>query len=750
MALPAPSPTAKGLDNFTRAGYLTTMVPWSQVQQTVRNGKLHSIVFLVVMASGLFLRLAYLAEVRHEPDFRLPGIDAKYHDYWARALVSGDWTPPEGKPDPEIQRHPYFRPPGYPFFLALLYRITHGSYLWSRALQMAMGLASAALAFGMGRRWFGLRMGMIWGTLTAFYWAFPYYESQYLEPPLLVLLGLLAWAAAGFWTERFRAGPMLAAGALWGLYALVRPNVLPWIPVFAAWIWWVARRRRQPARTAWSGILALGLGVACAIAPATWRNYRTTGERVLISTNGGINLLIGNNAQAQGTVQSDIAGYGFFGTSFDYPVLIQALAQKIGAPVSHAQASRIFARDAWKSIRAEPSRILRLMGLKTLLFWGPMEVGNNKEDDVERAQSRVLRWIPGSFSAVLALFLVGAGLAAWRGVHRKRGGISAVENGRAEELGAGFLLFIAVFFASYLPFFVAGRYRVPLVPFMLPFGAGLLAAAWDWFRQRNWRALLVAAWAVAGTYAVVGRNYTSLRPDAARWHFDRAVALAAQGQTLDAEAEYERVLQIHPDYSLAHFNLGSLLANQGRRAEAKPHFEEAVRLYPGYLPAQLNLGLVCFELGEKDRALQVLQSYLEQVPDHPAANYFVGQILAARRQPRAARDRFAAALRADPDNPDALNSLAWLLATTPDDAVRNGAEAVRLAQRACELTGQRHPAYLDTLAAAQAEAGRFAEAADLARQAGELLPANAPAGVRAGIHAREERYRQGQPWREPD
>ncbi len=720
----------------------------NEVQPNLCNGKMHFIFLLIVMTCALFLRWAYLAEVRHEPDFRLPGIDAKYHDYWARALVSGDWTPPEGKPDPEIQRHPYFRPPGYPFFLALLYRIAHGSYLWSRALQMALGLASVALAFGMGRRWFDARVGSIWCALMAFYWVFPYYESQFLEPPLLVFLGLLAWTAAGFWTERFHARSMLASGALWGLFALVRPNVLLWIPFFAAWIWWVARRRRQPPRAAWAGLLALGLGLACAIAPATWRNYRTSGERVLISTNGGINLLIGNTPQAQGFVQSDIPGYGFFGTSFDYPVLIQALSQKIGAPVSHAQASRIFARDAWGFIRAEPARILRLMAIKTLLFWGPQEVGNNKEDEVERIQSRILRWMPGNFAGVLALFLGGAGLAAGRCFRRRLGDLGQTDPGHAGELAAGFLLFIATFFASHLPFFVAGRYRVPLVPFLLFFGAGLLSAAWDWFRQRNWRALATAALAVGGAYAVGGRNYTSLRPDAARWHFDRAVALAAQGRTLDAEAEYERVLQLHPGYSLAHFNLGSLLANQGRRASARMHLEEAVRLYPDYLPARLNLGLLCFEMGSRDQALGLLQSYLEQVPDHPAANYFAGQILAARQEPRAARDRFAAALHADPDNPEALNSLAWLLATTPDDAVRDGAEAVRLARRACELTHHRHPAYLDTLAAAEAEAGRFEDAARCARQAADLLPADASATLRDEIRVREERYRHGQPWRE--
>jgi hypothetical protein len=85
------------------------------------------------LAMGALLRGFFLCEARRHPDFRHPGVDAQFHDYWARAILSGDWTPPGAESDPEIQRHPYFRPPGYPWFLALLYWVTDGSYFWSRA-----------------------------------------------------------------------------------------------------------------------------------------------------------------------------------------------------------------------------------------------------------------------------------------------------------------------------------------------------------------------------------------------------------------------------------------------------------------------------------------------------------------------------------------------------------------------------------------------------------------------------------------
>ena len=85
---------------------------------------------------------------------------------------------------------------------------------------------------------------------------------------------------------------------------------------------------------------------------------------------------------------------------------------------------------------------------------------------------------------------------------------------------------------------------------------------------------------------------------------------------------------------------------------------------------------------------------------------------------REAVAQYQEALRLNPDLAGALNNLAWVLATCPDDQLRNGAEAVRLAERACELTHYREPLFIGTLAAAYAEAGRFSGSGDHGRKGG--------------------------------
>src|SRR5262249_1140316 len=115
-----------------------------------------------------------------------------------------------------------------------------------------------------------------------------------------------------------------------------------------------------------------------------------------------------------------------------------------------------------------------------------------------------------------------------------------------------------------------------------------------------------------------------------------------------------------------------------------------------------------------------------------------------RKEWQAALENFEAALRAAPDNPFACNNLAWMLATCPDEKLRDGLRAVALARQACQATEEKHAFCLGTLAAALAETGAFAAATCRQEQGPELYPEEEkPAG-----QARLELYRAGQPYRE--
>jgi tetratricopeptide (TPR) repeat protein len=104
---------------------------------------------------------------------------------------------------------------------------------------------------------------------------------------------------------------------------------------------------------------------------------------------------------------------------------------------------------------------------------------------------------------------------------------------------------------------------------------------------------------------------------------------------------------------------------------------------------------------------------------------------------------YQAALDAQPENTSALNNLAWLKATCSDAVIRNGAEAVRLAERACELTGYSKPVFIGTLAAAQAETADFTAAINTAERAIAVATASHLEDTAAKNRDLISLYRQG-------
>jgi protein O-mannosyl-transferase len=202
-------------------------------------------------------------------------------------------------------------------------------------------------------------------------------------------------------------------------------------------------------------------------------------------------------------------------------------------------------------------------------------------------------------------------------------------------------------------------------------------------------------------------------------------ALIQKGSVDEAIAQYQKALQIRPDYAEACYNLGNALIQRGSVDEAITRYQKALQIKPDYAEAHNNLGKTLFNKGSVDAAIVHYQKALQIKPDHANACYNLGIALLQKGKVDEAITCLHKVLRVKPDFSEAQNDLAWVLATSSQASVRNGNQAVELARQANQLSGQRNPAFLRTLAAAQAEAGRFGDALrsaqkamDLARSAG--------------------------------
>jgi protein O-mannosyl-transferase len=182
----------------------------------------------------------------------------------------------------------------------------------------------------------------------------------------------------------------------------------------------------------------------------------------------------------------------------------------------------------------------------------------------------------------------------------------------------------------------------------------------------------------------------------------------------DSVSLFEHALRVDENNYMAHGSLGFALADSGRVDEAIPHYEKALRINPNYATGHVNLGLALAGKGETREAI---------------ANY-------------------REAVRLKPSAVEALNNLAWILATNPDPVLRDAGEAIPLAEKADRLSENENPTVLDTLAAAYAEGGRFEEAIKSTQKAEDLALSLNQQDLAKTLQQRMTLYRAGRPYHE--
>ncbi|REK27718.1 MAG: hypothetical protein DWQ42_07075 [Planctomycetota bacterium] len=255
------------------------------------------------------------------------------------------------------------------------------------------------------------------------------------------------------------------------------------------------------------------------------------------------------------------------------------------------------------------------------------------------------------------------------------------------------------------------------------------------------------------------------RTEEARAHLQRAVEMAprhamaltnlgvfliAHDEPSAAEVHLRRLVEVQPSHADTHFHLARALGNQEddpqKMAEASEHYRKAIELQPSRIEAHFHLARLQESLQQVDEAIETLAEAVRLNGAQGELRAYLASLLQRRGRFHEAAAHYRVLVEAEPDEAEWANNLAWILATATDASLRDGQTALELAERAEKLTEGEDPAVLDTLAAAYAEVGRFAEALATVERALQLVEAESE--LAATLRQHRTRFAAGQPYRE--
>jgi tetratricopeptide (TPR) repeat protein len=548
---------------------------------------------LIAIAAVLLIKLAVLLELGRHP-LLLPNgaADDGFYAHLADSVAQGDISLRNaatfaGHPAPVFPL-----PPLYIYVLAILLKLSGGSVTVVRTIQTLLGTMGVALLSSTARRWYG--ESAAWWTLMggALFGLATFFELLILPAaldPFLTALDVYVLARA---VDRNTTPAWALAGAILGLHALNRPNVLLVLTVFAVLL--VARAfRRSETAPAIGGRLTMAAAFTLAglivISPVTWRNWQVGHEFVLISAPAGLDAYIGNNADADGTLKTARGvDPSIAGRWLQAPAVATAA---LGRNASAGETSRYFLSQSLDWVKAHPLAELRLLAIKTQLAVAATFL------PVTHSFVFFSRDLVGA----LTLCFVGPVLVVPLGL------VGLVVARPRERQGYWmWAMYVPLTLISIVLFYVTSPLRLPLqVALLVPAGAG---AAWMFarLRERNFGQLTQPVIAAVLLGLIVG--WPTGRDDGRAEEQVRTALLDIRtGLGPEGDAWLAKALPHHPNPAGVHFRVGQLYESMNRPSDAIVEYRAALALAPNDSTVHFAIGRAMFAAGQDNDAVKELE-----------------------------------------------------------------------------------------------------------------------------------------------
>ncbi len=521
----------------------------------VEKAKYEITICLAIFVIALTLRVVYLQELKANPLFYHPQVDSHTYVNMARQMANGEFL--------RANKFSFYQPPLYPLVLAAFFKVVTGDLFLIHLGQFVLGALSCVLVYALGRACLGKKIALFAGILACIYWPFIYFEGELLAPALAIFL-ILSFLNIVIRYFDHKKWPYLAtAGVTLGLSALTTPNILlfGWTvcPIFI--LLCHSKECSSAEKRNLRGIVLAMLLFLCTsfavIAPVTVYNWYAEKTFILISHNDGLNFYIGNSPKEEEAlaIRPGEEWNNFIRTP---------QRENPQTRLSSAKFSRYWYKKSLRYLWQQPVEFFKNQGKKVLQFLDAYEVKRNVD----------IYFFKDRFSKLMRLPLLGFGIVAPFAL------IGMIDIGKASIKMRFLQTFVLAYSISVILFFVASRYRLPIMPVLMLFAASGLFTFIDRFKTRQipWQGFLLLIFA----FLFINVDPLSVRPNARQvstseaesWYYiGRAQGDAAQAKTDFSERAVQYIKAIETmrmagakdtSFAYPHIFMGIYRANIGK------------------------------------------------------------------------------------------------------------------------------------------------------------------------------------------
>ncbi|MCK4576707.1 glycosyltransferase family 39 protein [candidate division WOR-3 bacterium] len=559
----------------------------------IREGKRRKYVFIALIFSlALILRLINIFIIDDNPYFENPIMDELYHDQWAQEIASGDL----------LSRTPFYRAPAYIFLLGLIYKIFSHNYFIARLIGCIFGALNCVLIYILAKKLFNTGIGIASGIIACFYSMLIYFDSSLLTVFLEIffyLLGLIWFIKA---IEEPSKLSWFLSGIFFGIGAITRPNILVFI-VFAAISPFIFLKKiKITGRFKYAGIFTLA--VLTIVGMITLVNIISGNDFVLIAWNGGINFFLGNNELSNGwSATNPIIRQTWWGGYNDAIIIAE---KNVGHDLRPSEVSAYWFKQSFNYIINNFGNWLKLIMRKIYLFSNNYEISNNQSIQYIHNHSFLLR-IP----FIKFAFLISFGLC---------GAIATIGRDKKRLI---LFLYMFLYSASIIIFFVNARYRMPIIPVLIIFSVSGIHWLFQQIKFRKKKEIFLF-----GTFFVIlillsfSDFYNTHNPNMSQVHFSLGNQYIKERDFNKAIHEFELSIEINPINIYAWNNLASALIQQKRYEEAYEALQMSLR-YSENPTAYSRMGVIMIQLKNFKKAESVLNKAIKVNSQDPEGYYYL-------------------------------------------------------------------------------------------------------------------------------